>query len=118
VLALPLAAALAYVAYIFYPVTRSDAPARFAFRAARFYREQQARNFKDVRSPKDFFQEQVLVPLLEVKREGPGNARWGTALAYWYTELWEKCRFRREDFAALSRRAEPPSRRDLTGAKS
>jgi hypothetical protein len=120
VLALPLAAALAlaYVAYIFYPVTRSAALARSAFRAARFYREQQASNFKEMRSPKDFVQEQIVVPLLEAMREDLGNARWRTALAYWYAELWGYARLQGPDLVALTRRREPPSLRYMTAAKS
>jgi hypothetical protein len=97
---------------------RSAALAQNAKQAERFYREQQARGFKEMRSPKDFLQEQIVVPLLEAMREDPGNARWRTKLAYLYAELWEKTRFQREDLVALTRRREPPSLRYMTAAKS
>jgi hypothetical protein len=86
--------ALAYLIYVFYPVTYATSLAWSAMDAAAFYSNDAARAIRQLprekQTPADFLDDKVVKPLQQATETDPINARWHLHLAQWTAELWKR----------------------------
>jgi O-antigen ligase len=86
-LAIPVAAAVlvAYLTYVFVPVTEAAGDAQLAALAARNYRD--PKGYARILNVPRYLNANVVDPLTRATRKDPGNARWQAHLTTWMGEL-------------------------------